>query len=91
MIHSLLGPSVCRFLLNNFVKILKGEQKNAYIFKIQIARLVLIAKSVTHTVRTAKKSIFGIIRTIPLLRIVKDLRKPAGLQQTLNGSCQSKF
>ena len=55
--------------------LLKGEQKNLQIFKIQNGRLMFIIKNVTHTVRTAKKSVFFLnIRTIPLLHMVRELR-----------------
>ena len=45
-------------------------QKNADLFKIQIARLVLIVELFMHTIRTVMKSIFGKIEMIPMLRMV---------------------
>ena len=55
---------------------LKGEQKNAQIFKIQIARLVLMVEKryALHTVRTAMISSFWKCKNIPVLRIVQELR-----------------
>ena len=50
-------------------RIIKDEQKNAQIFKVQIARLVIM---VGIPLKPLRSLFFGNIKTIPVLRICKE-------------------